>query len=149
MAVGSVALWQRKTHQHQPVRHQGRGARTRKLIGFTGRAGAGYAAHRAKRVFASAARQGELDRRFQIETSEQVVELLGDMKGALMKVGQMASYLDQGMPENVRHTLSQLQQDAPPMSRELVSSVIERSNGSSVRSCPRTPHSAGTRACRR
>ena len=50
--------------------------------------------------------------------------LLGDMKGALMKVGQMASYLDQGMPENVRATLAQLQQDAPPMSRALVESVL-------------------------
>ncbi len=70
-------------------------------------------------------RKDELDRRYQIETTEQAVALLGDMKGALMKVGQMASYLDQGMPENVRHTLAQLQQDAPPMSVHLVAKVIE------------------------
>jgi len=114
----------RRSRGRSPVRHQGRVARTRKLVGFTSRTGAGYAAHRARRVFASAARAEELDRRFQVETAEQAVDLLGNMKGALMKVGQMASYLDQGLPENVRHTLSQLQQDAPPMSQGLVASVV-------------------------
>lgn len=51
------------------------------------------------------------------------------MKGALMKVGQMASYLDQGMPENVRHSLAQLLQDAPPMSVGLVSQVVTQELG--------------------
>jgi predicted unusual protein kinase regulating ubiquinone biosynthesis (AarF/ABC1/UbiB family) len=95
------------------------------MMGFTARAGAAYAVHRARRAFVSAGRKDELDRRYQIETAEQAVALLGDMKGALMKVGQMASYLDQGLPENVRHTLAQLQQDAPPMTVELVAKVIE------------------------
>ena len=39
------------------------------------------------------------------------------MKGALMKLGQMVSYLDEGLPEHVRDALAQLQHDAPPMSR--------------------------------
>jgi len=49
---------------------------------------------------------------------------LGNLKGAMMKVGQMASYLDVGLPENARQTLAQLQSDAPPMSGELAASVI-------------------------
>jgi predicted unusual protein kinase regulating ubiquinone biosynthesis (AarF/ABC1/UbiB family) len=120
----AVALWRRVVRRDLPVRHLGTVERTRKLAQFGGRAGAGYAAHRARKVFASAERREDLDRRYQIETTEQAVALLGDMKGALMKVGQMASYLDQGMPENVRATLAQLQQDAPPMSRALVESVL-------------------------
>ncbi len=112
-----------------PVRHLGTVERTRKLAQFGGRAGAGYAVHRARRVFASAERRDDLDRRYQIETTEQAVALLGDMKGALMKVGQMASYLDQGMPENVRSTLAQLQRDAPPMSRSLVEAVLTEELG--------------------
>ena len=32
-----------------------------------------------------------------------------------MKLGQMASYLDDGLPEPVRDALAALQQDAPPM----------------------------------
>ena len=41
-------------------------------------------------------------REFELRTAEQVAETLGHMKGALMKLGQMASYLDQGLPEHVR-----------------------------------------------
>ena len=48
------------------------------------------------------------------------------MKGALMKLGQMASYLDQGLPEHVREALAELQQDAPPMSAELAAGVDPR-----------------------
>ena len=35
------------------------------------------------------------------------------MKGALMKVGQMASYLDDGLPEPVRLALGELQAERP------------------------------------
>ena len=73
------------------------------------RTGASYAAHRARRVFADAERRRVLDTEFELRTAEQVAEALGNMKGALMKVGQMASYLDQGLPEHVRATLAELQ----------------------------------------
>ncbi len=89
-----------------------------------GGAAASYAAHRARRVFTSAARRDELDRRFELRTAEQVVDTLGHLKGAFMKIGQLASYLDQGLPEHVRDALAQLQSDAPPMSRELVEQTI-------------------------
>ncbi len=80
--------------------------------------------HRARRVFAAAERREELDRRFEIRSVEQVVATLGNLKGALMKLGQMASYLDQGLPEHVRSALAQLQADAPPMSPELAASAV-------------------------
>lgn len=51
------------------------------------------------------------------------------MKGALMKVGQMASYLDQGLPEHVRSALAQLQHTAPPMSAELAAGVVAEELG--------------------
>jgi predicted unusual protein kinase regulating ubiquinone biosynthesis (AarF/ABC1/UbiB family) len=51
------------------------------------------------------------------------------MKGALMKLGQMASYLDEGLPAPLRAALSQLQSSAPPMSSELAAGVIERELG--------------------
>ena len=51
------------------------------------------------------------------------------MKGAVMKLGQMASYLDGGLPEPVREALAQMQCDAPPMSAELVADVIREELG--------------------
>lgn len=79
---------------------------------------------RARQVFASAERREELQTDFELRTAEQVTETLGNMKGALMKVGQMLSYLDQGLPEHVRDALAQLQSDAPPMSFELVDGQV-------------------------
>ena len=46
-----------------------------------------------------------------------------------MKIGQMASYLDDGMPEPVRVALASLQQDAPPMSPELCAQVVRAELG--------------------
>jgi predicted unusual protein kinase regulating ubiquinone biosynthesis (AarF/ABC1/UbiB family) len=99
------------------------------LARLGGRAGADFARHRARRVFASAARQAELDQEFELRTAAQVAEALGNMKGAFMKLGQMASYLDVGLPPHVREALAGLQQDAPPMSGDLAAGVIERELG--------------------
>mgnify|MGYP002681889613 CR=1 FL=1 len=60
----------------------------------------------------------------ELRTAEAVAETLGNMKGALMKLGQMASYLEAGLPEPMREALVQLQADAPPMAPELAAEVI-------------------------
>jgi predicted unusual protein kinase regulating ubiquinone biosynthesis (AarF/ABC1/UbiB family) len=93
------------------------------------RTGTSFAAHRARRVFADSARREALDTAFELKTAEQVAETLGQMKGALMKLGQMASYLDQGLPEPVRMALADLQSDAPPMSPELAAGMIRAELG--------------------
>ena len=86
--------------------------------------GSGYVAMKARGAVASEQRRDELRVEFELRTAEQVAATLGGMKGALMKLGQMASYLDQGLPEPVRDALSQLQSDAPPMAFDLVREVI-------------------------
>lgn len=106
-----------------------RNQRRAELAKLGGRAGAGFAVHRARRVFASAERQAELDQQFELRTAEQVAEALGGMKGAFMKLGQMASYLDVGLPDHAREALAGLQQNAPPMSAELAAGVVERELG--------------------
>ncbi len=64
-----------------------------------------------------------------MRTAEQVADALGHMKGALMKLGQMASYLDQGLPEPVREQLARLQADAPSMTPELAAQVVREELG--------------------
>ena len=103
--------------------------RSARLASVTARTGADYAATRARSVLASPARREALAEAFELRTAEQVAEELGHMKGALMKLGQMASYLDQGLPEPVREALAQLQSDAPPMAPELAASVVEAELG--------------------
>jgi len=70
-------------------------------------------------------RRGELRHELALRTADDVVEELGSMKGALMKLGQMASYIDEDMPQTFRSAMGRLQHNAPPMSPELASSVIE------------------------
>jgi predicted unusual protein kinase regulating ubiquinone biosynthesis (AarF/ABC1/UbiB family) len=134
VAAGAVAAATARRRRQdgsrsQAVRVVTRRGRRVKLYGLGGRAGASYALHRARRAFASAGRQRQLDDEFQLRTAEQVAEALGHMKGALMKVGQMASYLDIGVAEPVREALAGLQQDAPPMAPELAAEVVERELG--------------------
>jgi predicted unusual protein kinase regulating ubiquinone biosynthesis (AarF/ABC1/UbiB family) len=107
-----------------PVRHGARAERNLRIALLGARAGGAYATHRARRVFVDAARRQQLDTEFELRTAEQVADALGHMKGALMKVGQMASYLDQGLPEHVRTVLADLQHNAPPMSAELAAGVV-------------------------
>jgi predicted unusual protein kinase regulating ubiquinone biosynthesis (AarF/ABC1/UbiB family) len=111
------------------VRSRSRTVRNVEVAKLGTKAGGTYALHRARRTFASPERREELDAEHQLRTAEQVAEALGHMKGALMKIGQMASYLDQGLPEPVREQLAQLQANAPSMSAELAAEVVAKELG--------------------
>lgn len=129
-AAAAAVTVARRRPSDGPVRHRHRAGRNLRLAALGARTGSGWARHRARRVFADAGRRRELDLEFELRTTEQVAEALGHMKGALMKVGQMASYLDQGLPDHVRSALAQLQDTAPPMSAELAAAVITEELGS-------------------
>ncbi len=130
-AVGVKELRNRPASGNRtvPVATKTRLGRNRDMAKLGSRAGADLAVTKARQVFASAERSEELQTEFELRTAEQVTAALGNMKGAMMKVGQMASYLDQGLPEHVRDALAQLQSDAPPMSFELVDGVIAEELG--------------------
>jgi predicted unusual protein kinase regulating ubiquinone biosynthesis (AarF/ABC1/UbiB family) len=122
--AGLVLARRARSRPAGPVTGTGLVSRNLRLARLGAKTTGGYAAHRARRVFASAERREVLDREHEIRSAEQVAAELGNMKGALMKLGQMVSYLDEGLPENVRAALAQLQHDAPPMSGELAAEVI-------------------------
>jgi predicted unusual protein kinase regulating ubiquinone biosynthesis (AarF/ABC1/UbiB family) len=88
------------------------------------RIGGRYLARSPRLIFASVERRTELRHDLALRTADDVVEELGSMKGALMKLGQMASYIDEDMPESFRTAMARLQHNAPPMTPELASSVI-------------------------
>lgn len=109
--------------------HRSRLRRNSQLARMGARVGTTYATTAARKTFASAERRDELDRHRELRSAEQVAEELGHMKGALMKLGQMASYLDDGLPEPLRLALSQLQSNAQPMSVDLALETLERELG--------------------
>ena len=98
-------------------------------VRLAARGGARYAAS-APRLFASAGEHREALRNdLALQTAEDVAATLGTMKGVLMKLGQMASYVDDGLSPAARRTLSRLQDSVPPMSPELAAQVIAEELG--------------------
>ncbi|HEV7944086.1 MAG TPA: AarF/ABC1/UbiB kinase family protein [Solirubrobacteraceae bacterium] len=76
--------------------------------------------------------------RRQLETAKQIVAVLGTMKGAAMKLGQVMSFLDVGLvPEEFReefqHELAKLRDAAPTVSFKQMRRVIEDDLGEPIR----------------
>jgi predicted unusual protein kinase regulating ubiquinone biosynthesis (AarF/ABC1/UbiB family) len=115
---------------------------------LAGRSGARFVTHRARRIGADEVRRAELDDAFQLRTAEDVARTLGQMKGAFMKVGQLVSFVDDGLPEHVRSALATLQDSAPPMSAALAAQVVRDELGADVsdlfRSWEATPIAAAS-----
>ena len=60
------------------------------------------------------------------EVGIQIAETLGEMKGAVMKVGQIASQYKDVFPPEVATALEKLQKDAPPMPYVQIRAQVER-----------------------
>jgi predicted unusual protein kinase regulating ubiquinone biosynthesis (AarF/ABC1/UbiB family) len=74
-------------------------------------------------------RRARLEEQFAIKTAEDVAKELGNMKGAIMKLGQMVSFIADGLPEDARSALQSLQQDVPPMAPSLAEQVVREQLG--------------------
>src|SRR5688500_1920723 len=109
--------------------------RRAKLAGQTSRSAARFVGTRAK-SFASPDRAQEFLDGFHQQTAKQLVEMLGEMKGAAMKVGQLASFYEFAAPgeylSTYRDALTMLQNSAPPMDPEASRSVIKEEFGKPV-----------------
>ena len=109
---------------------KGRLRRSAKLGSIVGVQGARYAGTKATNVARSEeAGQEKLDQRH-LETAMKMVGALGQMKGAAMKLGQFASFIDTDfLPDESREIyqeqLAKLRTSAPPMPWEKVEKVLD------------------------
>jgi predicted unusual protein kinase regulating ubiquinone biosynthesis (AarF/ABC1/UbiB family) len=99
--------------------------RSRRMWKMTARNATRYAGTRARQLVTPAERRAELDAQFAIRTAEDVARELGEMKGVLMKVGQLVSFIAEGLPDEAQAALASLQADAAPMSPTLAAGVVE------------------------
>jgi predicted unusual protein kinase regulating ubiquinone biosynthesis (AarF/ABC1/UbiB family) len=109
---------------------QGRVRRTAKVGTVIGSQGARYAGTRAANLARSKEKASEAMDARHLEAAERMVDVLGTMKGAAMKIGQLASFIDtEFIPEEYRELyqdkLSKLRSEAPSMSWKKVKSVLE------------------------
>src|SRR5436190_18907335 len=113
---------------------KGRVRRTAKVAGLAGgQAARGYATRAANVARSDEGRRAANERR-QIKAAEQIVEVLGQMKGAAMKVGQVASFIDlSGLPPEAQdmfqEKLSALRDSAPQVGVKEMRKVIESDYG--------------------
>jgi predicted unusual protein kinase regulating ubiquinone biosynthesis (AarF/ABC1/UbiB family) len=109
---------------------KGRVRRTAKVGTVIGSQGARYAGTRAANVARSKERAAEAMDARHLEAAERMVDVLGTMKGAAMKIGQLASFIDtEFIPEEYRELyqdkLSTLRSEAPAMPWKKVKDVLE------------------------
>lgn len=106
-------------------------ARTAKLaglpLGIAGRAAVGV----GRRIGGQSAETVALE--LQRRTAEQLFQVLGELKGGAMKVGQALSILEPALPAELvgpyRATLTRLQESAPPMPQHTVRAALARELG--------------------
>jgi predicted unusual protein kinase regulating ubiquinone biosynthesis (AarF/ABC1/UbiB family) len=106
-----------------------RGAR---LVGATGKSATRFVGTRFK-VFAAPDRAQEFLQDFHEDTAQQLVGMLGEMKGAAMKLGQLASFYEFATPgeylSTYRDAMTMLQSSAPPMDAATARWVIAQEFG--------------------
>jgi predicted unusual protein kinase regulating ubiquinone biosynthesis (AarF/ABC1/UbiB family) len=96
---------------------------------LTARRSAQFALLKARGRGKSREARAKLEERFAIRTAEDVAQVLGGMKGAIMKAGQMISFIADGLPPEAQAALATLQADVPPMAPSLAEGVIRSELG--------------------
>lgn len=96
---------------------------------LSARRGVAWAATKVRGSTATEERRAELEQQFAIRTAEDVAKVLGGMKGAIMKAGQMVSFIADGLPPEAQAALATLQADVPPMAPSLAEGVVREELG--------------------
>ena len=84
-----------------------------------------HLAFRLRILMTNRSRRRELRAQYHLRRAEEVAALMGNMKGVLMKLGQILSFAADSMPEPAKQALRALQQQAPPMDFSLVGQVLK------------------------
>src|SRR3954468_24775670 len=108
----------------------GRIRRTARVTSAIGTQATRYAGTRARNLTRSNERATEEIERRHADLAEKMVDTLGTMRGAAMKIGQLASFIDtEFLPPEYRELyqekLSKLRSSAPPMEWEKVRRGLE------------------------
>lgn len=101
------------------------GNRFLKLAGMTASVAGDYARTRVKRLFQSEERSFADQAHDMQRLGERIVSTLGELKGAAMKMGQMASLASDVLPKELASALQSLQADAPPVDFSVIQAQIQ------------------------
>ncbi len=119
----------RKDDEEQPAA----GARRFiKLAGMTASLAGRFAGNAIANSFRNDEQRESARDKLNAEAGLQLAQTLGELKGAVMKLGQLASQVADFLPKEIAEPLKQLQKDAAPMSFAVIKRQIERELGKPV-----------------
>jgi predicted unusual protein kinase regulating ubiquinone biosynthesis (AarF/ABC1/UbiB family) len=110
----------------------GRFARFARLSSLTAGVTARHVAQRIASTFQSDEDAERSEKKAMERSAARIVETLGDLKGAAMKVGQLLATDPELLPEEVAAQLATLQHSAPPMDAATVRAVVAEALGAPV-----------------
>lgn len=108
-----------------------RSGRFFKLAGMTASVAGQYAGQKARSMFSSENDDGARSESY-TRMANRITDTLGEMKGAAMKVGQIASQTQDFLPREFSDALEKLQKEAPPMPFEIILEQVEVELGKPV-----------------
>ncbi|MFE8072278.1 AarF/ABC1/UbiB kinase family protein [Marinobacteraceae bacterium S3BR75-40.1] len=95
-----------------------------RLAGMTASVASSYATNRARRFLGREEDEASRSEHY-TRMAEEIVGTLGELKGAVMKVGQIASQTQDFLPKEFSDALQRLQKEAPPMPFEVIREQVE------------------------
>ena len=99
---------------------------------LAGKVSSSYLGQRIKKVFVSDEKAEESLAAAHLRNALRVAKTLGQLKGALMKVGQMMSLYSDILPKEFTTILASLQKEAPPVSFSVIREQMELEFGCSI-----------------
>jgi predicted unusual protein kinase regulating ubiquinone biosynthesis (AarF/ABC1/UbiB family) len=125
LATGLAAAAQKTTKRASESPLTSRFSRSAKIWRMSARNSTRFAVSKVRGIASDEERRAALDEQFAIRTAEDVAKELGEMKGVLMKAGQLISFIFEALPDEAQAALATLQADATPMAPSLAAGVVE------------------------
>ena len=119
-----------------------------RLAGMTATVAGRYTGNRLKSAFRDEDQRADAQKATFERMADDLVNTLGDLKGAVMKVGQIASQTQDLLPEEFSKALQKLQKEAPPVDFDVIRSQFKREFGAEptelFKSFDRKPYAAAS-----
>ena len=96
-----------------------------KLSTLSTKVSASYAVSKVARLFKGSAAAAQALDAVNLKNAARIAETLGELKGAVMKLGQLISIQEEAVPKEFRGILSKLQTQAPPMHPSFAIDIVE------------------------
>jgi predicted unusual protein kinase regulating ubiquinone biosynthesis (AarF/ABC1/UbiB family) len=119
-----------------------------KLAGMTASVATRYAGEKIKDAVQDEETRKQSKSRAYGKMAEDITETLGELKGAVMKVGQIVSQTQDFLPAEFSEALKKLQKEAPPVDFNVIKEQVESELGGSLsvlfKSFDEKPHAAAS-----